>query len=104
MTAPLDPTLMSWRSSPTQEVDRQLAASDPFGGHPISGLLALVRSLRSGYGRAMRNHGLGIGAMIGIGAAIGVLLMPSFGPLALVVGAALGVVFGAAFEAQRTAR
>jgi hypothetical protein len=30
--------------------------------------------------------------------------MPMFGPLALAVGAALGVVFGAAFEARRTTR
>lgn len=52
----------------------------------------------------MRDYALGMGAMIGIGAAIGVLFMPMFGPLALAVGAALGVVFGAVLEARRTTR
>lgn len=45
-----------------------------------------------------------MGALIGIGAAIGVLFMPALGPLALVVGAAVGVVIGAIRERRRTAR
>jgi hypothetical protein len=45
-----------------------------------------------------------MGALIGIGAAIGVMLMPMFGPLALGAGAALGVVLGAALEAHRLTR
>jgi len=52
----------------------------------------------------MKNSALSLGVMIGIGAAIGVLFMPVFGPLALAAGAALDVVCGAAFEAQRTTR
>jgi hypothetical protein len=52
----------------------------------------------------MRNGSLGIGAMIGLGAAFGVLLMPMVGPLALVVGAGVGAVFGAIFEGRRAAR
>jgi hypothetical protein len=52
----------------------------------------------------MKDYALGMGAMIGIGAAIGVLFMPMFGPLALAVGAALSVVFGAVLEARRTTR
>lgn len=43
-----------------------------------------------------------MGAVIGIGAAIGVLFMPMVGPLALVVGAALGVVLGAVLETRRS--
>ena len=46
----------------------------------------------------------GMGALIGIGAAIGVLFMPVFGPLALVVGAAVGVVLGAIREGRRSTR
>ena len=52
----------------------------------------------------MKTDALGLGAMVGIGAAIGVLFMPMIGPLALVVGAAIGVVFGAVLEARRTTR
>lgn len=60
------------------------------------------RSVRSRYGRRMKDDVLGMGAVIGLGAAIGVLFMPMFGPLALAAGAAIGVVFGAAIEARRT--
>lgn len=67
-------------------------------------LWPLSHSVRTGYGRYMKNQGLGMGAMIGIGAALSVLFMPMFGPLALVVGVALGVMLGAAFEARRTTR
>jgi len=52
----------------------------------------------------MGNRTLGMGAIIGIGAAIGILFMPMAGPIALAVGAALGVVFGAALEARRSSR
>ena len=62
------------------------------------------RPVGAGYGPRMRNQVLGMGAMIGIGAAIGVLFMPMFGPLALAAGAAIGVVFGAALESRRTTR
>jgi hypothetical protein len=62
------------------------------------------RSHSPGYGRRVKNQVLGMGAMIGIGAAIGVLFMPMFGPLALAAGAAIGVVFGAALESRHTTR
>jgi hypothetical protein len=52
----------------------------------------------------MKSYGPGMGAIIGIGAAFGILLMPLLGPMTLVVGAALGVVFGAAYETHRAAR
>ena len=52
----------------------------------------------------MRSNYLSIGALIGIGAAIGVLFMPMVGPMALVIGAALGVVFGAVVEMRRVPR
>jgi hypothetical protein len=52
----------------------------------------------------MNRNYLSMGALIGIGAAIGVVFMPMVGPMSLVVGAALGVVFGAIFEARRAPR
>lgn len=66
--------------------------------------MALASLPRSAYGGGMKISVLSMGAMIGIGAALGVVFMPMFGPLALVVGAAMGVVLGAAFEARRTTR
>lgn len=77
----------------TQPSVSQALASDGRNG-------ALVPPPRSG--RSADKWGFSMGAMIGIGAAIGVLFMPTFGPLGLAVGAALGVVFGAAFEARRS--
>jgi hypothetical protein len=45
-----------------------------------------------------------MGIFIAIGAGVGVAFMPMFGPVALAVGAALGVVFGASVDAQRANR
>ena len=63
-----------------------------------------IRSVSIAYGDGMRDEVLSMGTLIGIGAAIGVLFMPIAGPLALVVGVALGVVAGSAFEASRNTR
>jgi hypothetical protein len=49
----------------------------------------------------MKDAEFSLGLMIGMGAAIGVLLMPLFGPLALAAGVGIGVVLGAAFAALR---
>ena len=69
-----------------------------------SGVSALDAPTTRAYVRDVMDDRPGMGALIGFGAAIGVLFMPLLGPLAIAIGAALGVVIGAAFEARRSAR